>query len=127
MSETYAFLIREPDWDSDAILGGTADPDAHDGFAAHRRFQSAVAELGATIVSGVALQNSKHGGRCRPGEADRQTADAVYTDVAYPESSEVITGLYLVDVADDDMARAVAAIVPTGNVIEWRKVFPTGG
>ncbi len=125
MTDTYAFLIREPDWDSDRYLAGAPDP-KDETFAAHAHFQQAVAELGATIVGGTALHNAKHGGRCTPGAGEGRVADAVYTDVAYPDASEVITGFYLVETADEDTARRIAAMVPTGNSVEWRKVFPMG-
>ena len=52
--------------------------------------------------------------------------DAVWTDASYTDTNEVITGFYLVEVADEDQARQIAALVPTGNRIEWRKVFPMG-
>jgi hypothetical protein len=32
-----------------------------------------------------------------------------------------------VEVEDEATARKVAALVPTGGTIEWRKVFPTAG
>ena len=32
----------------------------------------------------------------------------------------------MVEVADENQAREIAALVPTGNRIEWRKVFPMG-
>ena len=73
MPETYAYLIREPDWDSDRYLAAPGEPaadfegrapgavggaqvrdrtvvDADADFAAHARFQEAVAALGASIV-----------------------------------------------------------------------------
>jgi hypothetical protein len=37
----------------------------------------------------------------------------------------VITGFYAVE-CDEDLARTLAARVPTGNVIEMRKVHPFG-
>ena len=50
----------------------------------------------------------------------------MWTDAAYADTSEVITGFYMVEVTDEDQARQIAAMVPTGNRIEWRKVFPMG-
>jgi len=143
MADTYAYLIHEPDWNSDAYLGGTdpgaapagkdpsapgaqgdpADMDAS--FPEHKAFQAAVAELGARVVGGAALQSSRHGGTVRPGARDRLVEDAVYTDGPFTDTSEVITGFYLVETDDEDTARRIAALVPTGGHIEWRKVFPT--
>ena len=140
MADTYVYLIHENDWDSDAYLGaqpttgaGPAgkDPSAPtqdmDGsFPQHKAFQQAVADLGARVVGGAALQNSRHGGTVAPGAGDRLVEDAVYTDGPFTDTSEVITGFYLVETDDEDTARRIAALVPTGRHIEWRKVFPTG-
>lgn len=131
MSDTYAYLIIETDWDSDSFLsqagrgGATADPGG--GFAAHQVFQSAVADLGARIVTGAALQNAKHGAVVKPGAGENKLTDAVYSDAPYTESAEIVTGLYLIRVDDEDTARRIAALVPTRGVVEMRKVFPTGG
>jgi hypothetical protein len=152
MAETYVYVIHESDWDSDAYLGGRTDsaPDGRDPsapmasgaagaadaldsppqseglFPEHTAFQKAVAEMGARLVGGAALQNSRHGGTVRPGAGDRKVEDAVYTDGPFTDTSEVITGFYLVETDDEDTARRLAALVPTTSHIEWRKVFPTG-
>jgi len=141
MADTYVYLIHEGDWDSDAYLGGdTTDagpagkdpgaagtaPEMDGQFPAHTAFQKAVAELGARIVGGAALQNTRLGGTVVPGSAGRLVEDAVYTDGPFADTSEVITGFYMVESDDEDTARRVAALVPTGGHIEWRKVFPTG-
>lgn len=142
MTDTYVYLIHEGDWDSDAYLGGTsatddtpagkdpgapgAAPDLESSFPEHKAFQKAVAELGARIVGGAALHNSKYGGTVVPGAAGRLVEDAVYTDGPFTDTSEVISGFYMVETDDEDTARRIAALVPTGSHIEWRKVFPTG-
>ncbi len=130
MSDTYAYLIIEPDWDSDSFLPqarhGRSTAEMSEEFAAHGAFQAAVAELGAQIVSGAALQNAKYGAVVKPGAGENKVADAVYTDAPYAESAEIVTGFYLVRVDDEDTARRIAALVPTGGVVEMRKVFPTG-
>ncbi len=128
MTDTYVYLIREKDWDSDRYLSG-AEPtgEDHDAtFAEHKDFQEAVDRLGARIVSAAALQNAEHGGICTRGAGDRAVEDAVYTDSPYADSSELITGFYAVEVQDEAMARTVAAMVPSDGAVEWRKVFPTG-
>jgi hypothetical protein len=125
MTDTYIYLIRENDWESDAYLpGATADPDHANNFSEHKAFQVAVTEMGARVVGGNALQSAKYGGVVTPGEGDRKVEDAVYTDSPYADSSELITGFYAVEVEDEAMARKVAALVPTGGTIEWRKIFP---
>ncbi|SDS17528.1 Uncharacterized conserved protein [Nocardioides scoriae] len=127
MTDTYVFLIREHDWDSDRFLPGAEEaPDLDATFGEHREFQEAVAALGARIVGGQALQHARHGGVVTPGPEGRQVEDAVWTDSPYADSSELITGFYAVECADDAQARTVAALVPTNGTVEWRKVFPTG-
>ncbi|NUO35762.1 MAG: hypothetical protein HOQ18_09080 [Dermatophilaceae bacterium] len=131
MADTYAYLIHEGDWNSDAYLHRGAAPDdgsgsKNGGFPAHAAFAKAVEEMGARIVAGAALQDSKHGGRVVPGAGDRKVEDAVYTDGPFPDTSEVISGFYVIETDDEDTARRIAALVPTGDHIEWRKVFPTG-
>ena len=127
MTDTYIYLIREHDWDSDRFLPG-GEPVAQDEktatFGEHKAFQAAVAELGARLVGGEALQSAKHGGVVTPGKGDAKVNDAVYTDSPYADSSELITGFYAVEVDDEATARKIAALVPTGGTIEWRKVFP---
>ncbi|MCW2849079.1 MAG: hypothetical protein JWR90_3053 [Marmoricola sp.] len=127
MTDTYIYLIRENDWDSDRFLPGAepADEDLGMAFGEHKLFQQAVEELGARIVGGNALQSAKYGGVATPGEGERKVDDAVYTDSPYADSSELITGFYAVEVEDEATARKVAAMVPTGGTIEWRKIFPT--
>ena len=63
----------------------------------------------------------------QPGASGRQAEDAVYTDSPYADSSELITGFYAVETDDVEIAKKLAALVPTGGTIEWRKVFPIGG
>jgi hypothetical protein len=127
MTDTYIYLIRESDWDSDRFLPGgepASQQEMADTFGAHKAFQDAVAELGARIVGGEALQSAKHGGVVTPGQAEAKVEDAVYTDSPYADSSELVTGFYAVEVDDEATARKIAAMVPTGGTIEWRKVFP---
>ncbi|QZY28069.1 YciI family protein [Nocardioides coralli] len=124
MTETWMFLIREPDWDSDRYLPENlpADfrPDLDAEMAAHGRFAQAVEELGGKIVSSYALQNHKHGGTVRPG---KDGAEDVWSDASLADSSEVITGFYAVE-CDEAVARKLAVQVPTGGVVEMRKVHP---
>jgi hypothetical protein len=127
MTDTYVYLIREKDWNSDQYLpGSTPSPDAQNTFAEHGAFARAVEELGARIVGGSALQEARHGGVVTPGDGDRTVEDAVYTDSPYADSSELITGFYAVETDDEDLAKKIAAMVPTNGTIEWRKVYPTG-
>lgn len=128
MTDTYVYLIREKDWGSDDYLTEQATSDESAGmFPEHKQFQDAVVELGARLVAGMALQSPHHGGVVQPGASGRQAEDAVYTDSPYADSSELITGFYAVETDDVEIAKKLAALVPTGGTIEWRKVFPIGG
>ncbi len=132
MTETYVYIIHEADWNSDQWLPGAPQPegaaeqDPDMGFPAHQAFQAAVVELGARLMGGQALQNTRHGGTVKPGDGDRKVEDAVYTDGPFTDTAEVITGFYMVETDDEDTARRIAALVPSGGHVEWRKVFPTG-
>lgn len=125
MTDTWMFLIRETDWDSDAFLPENlqgrdrwADPE----MAAHARFQEAVAELGAKITGSNALQNARYGGWVA---ADADGGEPVYTDAPFADTNEVITGYYEIE-CDEATARKIAALVPTRGVVEWRKVLNFG-
>ena len=117
MSDTWIFLVRENDWDFE-------DPDSRPAQAeagqAHARFAEAVEELGAKITGGEGLSHTKYGGRVDVG-GDRP----VYTDAPLADSNEVITGFYAVE-CDEPTARRLAGLVPSGNVVEWRKVHQFG-
>jgi len=142
MADTYVYLIHEGDWETDAYLtsegtngAGPAgkDPAApaaaasgEGSFPEHNAFQKAVVDMGARILGGAALQNSRYGGTVTPGGGDRRVEDAVYTDGPFTDTSEVITGFYMVETDDEDTARRIAAMVPTGSHVEWRKALPTG-
>ena len=60
------------------------------------------------------------------GPEGRELDEAVWTDGASIESDEVITGYYLVE-ADEEVARQLAVLIPTGGHIEWRRIFPFDG
>lgn len=128
MTDTYVYLIREKDWDSDSFdpTAGEMPPEVVEGFAEHQAFAEAVASLGARIKDGQALTSAQHGGLVAPGGAGRKVEDAVYTDSPYADSSELITGYYVVEVDSEEQARHIAALVPTGHAVEWRKVLPMG-
>ena len=126
MTDTYCYLIREKDWDSDSfdVTPDQMPPEMQATMEEHGAFAVAVEKLGARIVGGSALTNARYGGVVNPGSGDRAVEDAVYSDSPYADSSELITGFYLVEVDSEEQARTVAAMVPTAGTIEWRKVFP---
>ena len=119
MSDTWIFLIREGDWDSDAYTPDQLGPDRAENdmsMQAHAKFAQAVEELGVKITGGQALSNTKYG-----GWVDVSGDEPVYTDAPFTDSNEVITGFYAVE-CDEETARTIAATVPSGNIVEWRKV-----
>lgn len=124
MTDSWVFLIREDDWNSDAYLDvdPSVDLENDPSMAAHTRFAAAVTELGAKISGAAALQNAKYGGYVEVGQ---DGSEPVYTDAPFTDTNEVITGFYQVD-CDEPTARKIAAMVPSGNIIEWRKVHPFG-
>jgi|GEM_PF-551120 len=124
MADQYMFMIVEPDWDSDAY--GDQPGQIAVEFPEFEVFERRVEELGARIVGGNALQHRKHGGTVRPGGEGRELEDAVWTDGASIESDEVITGFYLIEADDVEIAKQLAVMVPTGGHIEWRRVFDFG-
>ena len=76
MTDTYMYLIRENDWDSDRVPARrrARQPEMPPmTFGAHKAFQEAVAELGARVVGGNALQSAKYGGVVTPGEGDARS------------------------------------------------------
>ena len=125
MTDNWVFLIRETDWDSDAYLPENVqgrELGEDEDMAAHGRFEQAVADLGLTITGAAALQNAKYGGWVATGE---DGTEPVYTDAPFTDTNEVITGFYQVE-CDEATARKIAALVPSGNVVEWRKVLNFG-
>jgi hypothetical protein len=123
--DTYAYLIREPDWPSDDFLPGVVDPQEFEqAMAPHAAFEKAVADLGARITGGAALAQATYGGLTTPGPEGHEVDQAVHTDSPYVDSSDLITGFYLVEVEDEETARRISAMVPTGGTVEWRKLFP---
>lgn len=113
MSDEYVLLIREPEWDPDAM---TAE-EWRDGMAAHKTFQDAVAAAGERIVASSALQSAERAIKVTPG-AD---GAPVYTDGPFGETREVITGFYSFTASSPQQARELAALVPTGG---WVEVYP---
>ena len=86
---------------------------------AHAAFAKAVADAGATITGGNALQG-------------RGTATAirgsVVTDGPFAETKETLGGFYLVDCRDLDHAIAVAKLCPApAGGVEVRPVQDTSG
>ncbi|WP_040168177.1 YciI family protein [Microbacterium gorillae] len=120
----YLFLLYGGDWDSDAAAAGEDAEDLADEMAVHGEFAAYVAGLGAEILGGEALHSLAHGGSVRRGPEGRRSEDAVWTEGAAMEATEVIGGFYIVR-CDAEQARLIALAAPTSRC-EWREIFPTG-
>lgn len=116
MSEKYLVLIRGGDWIPENV--------GEDGGAimsqAHKEFAEAVIAAGAQVIGGEALQPSATGARITPAT---DGAPAVFTDGPFPESKEIISGFYLLEVESPEQARELAALCPTDGTLEFRPVF----
>jgi hypothetical protein len=118
MAQQYVVLIVEPEWNP-------ADYSAEDFQNTgnqHRAFAQAVAEAGAKIIDGNALQPSATAVRIQPATGD---APAVFTDGPFPELKELVTGYYVIETDDADLARRLAALCPTDGRLELWPVFDT--
>jgi hypothetical protein len=72
-------------------------------MAAHNRFAEQVAELGATMVGGNALQ---------PTMTATTIRSDIVTDGPFVETKEALGGYYLIEAADLDQALAVGKLCP---------------
>ena len=88
-------------------------------FAAHGRFAGQVAELGATILAGDALE---------PSSTATTIRDDVVTDGPFTETKEVLGGYYLIEARDLDHVLEVAKLCPAAyGGVEVRPVMDTSG
>ncbi len=95
----YMILIYE-----DEASYATATPEVMaEVMAAHDRFSAGVADLGAKLLGGEALQNTSTATSVRGTEV---------TDGPFAETKEALGGFYLIDAPDLDTALAVARTVP---------------
>jgi hypothetical protein len=119
MAEEYIVLIVEEAWDP-AIVTEEQWKAAMDG---HGAFAKAVADAGAQILGGDALQPPSTAVRITPGH---NGGAAVFTDGPFGETKEVVTGYYKLGVKDAAQARELAALCPTGGWVELYPVMETG-
>ena len=95
----YLILIYE---DEAGYAAATPETWAEIGRA-HTRFAEQIAELGATMLGGNALQ---------PTMSATSVRDDVVTDGPFAETKEALGGYYLIEAADLDQALAVAQLCP---------------
>ena len=111
----YAILIYSDEAQlDDSPAGWAAMMDAHGAFA------KAVADQGATITGGNALQPR--------GTATSIRGGSVVTDGPFAETKETLGGFYLIDCRDLDQAIAIAKLCPApAGGVEVRPVQDTSG
>jgi hypothetical protein len=95
----YLILIYE----NESGWANATPEDWKQGMEAHGRFAQQVAEKGAKLLGGNALQ---------PTTTSTTIRDDVVTDGPFVETKEALGGYYLVDATDLDQALAVAKLCP---------------
>ncbi len=116
MSEKYLLLIIEGEWDETAVTRAEFDAE----MEKHSAFSAAVAAAGAAIVAGEALRSTSHSFSVRPAVGD---APAVYTDGPLVETTEALSGYYVIETETVELARELAALCPTSGSIEVRPIW----
>ena len=87
--------------------------------AAHTRFAEQIAELGATLLGGNALQ---------PTMTATTVRDDVVTDGPFAETKEALGGYYLIEARDLDHALEIAKLCPARfGGVEVRPIMDTSG
>ena len=88
-------------------------------FEAHTRFAGQVAERGATLLGGHALE---------PTPTATTVRNDIVTDGPFAETKEVLGGYYLVDARDLDHALEIAKLCPAKyGGVEVRPIMDTSG
>ena len=119
MAEEYIILIVEEAWDPAQVTEAQWTEAMH----AHGAFAKAVADAGAQILGGDALQPPSTAVRIQPASGGKP---AVFTDGPFGETKEVVSGYYKIGVKDEAQARELAALCPTGGWIDLYPVMQTG-
>ena len=116
MSEKYLLLIVEPEWDESAV----STDEYAEAMKEHGAFSAAVAAAGAKILGGEALTARKSGFSVTPA---REGSVAIYTDGPLLETTEVISGYYIIETETPELARELAPLCPTGGRIDVRGIW----
>jgi hypothetical protein len=120
MSEEFIMLIVEPDWDPSTVT----EAQWADMMQQHGAFAQAVADAGAQILGGDALQPPSSAVRITPA---RNGGAAVFTDGPFADTKEIVTGFYKIGAKDAAQARELAALCPTAGSIDLYPVMDTSG
>lgn len=116
MSDQYLVLIIEKEWDEAAV---TAEDHARV-MKEHGAFSAAVAAAGAKILAGEALMSANAGFSVTPS---REGRPAVYTNGALAETTEVLSGYYVVEADSLELMKRLAPLCPTDGRIDVRKIW----
>ncbi|MCU1413948.1 MAG: hypothetical protein JWN80_1288 [Microbacteriaceae bacterium] len=116
MSEKYLILIMDGSWDSATVT----EEQHNDAMKAHGAFAAAVAAAGAAILGGEALQGPNVGFSVTPAAGGKP---AVYTNGPLAETTEVLSGYYIIETDTVEKARELAALCPTNGHIEVRPIW----
>ena len=119
MAEEYVILIVEEEWDPSQLT----ETQWTEAMQAHGAFAKAVADAGAQILGGDALQPPSTAVRIKPAAGG---AVAVFTDGPFADTKEIVTGFYKIGVKDAAQARELAALCPTSGWIDLYPVMQTG-
>lgn len=119
MAEEYVILIVEEEWDPSTV----SEAQWTEAMQQHGAFAKAVADAGAQILGGDALQPPWQAVRITPARGGKP---AVFTDGPFSEMKEVVSGFYKIGVKDAAQARELAALCPSAGWIELYPVLNTG-
>lgn len=120
MSDKYLILILEPGWDPNDIPEGGME----EATRAHGAFAAAVAAAGAKILGGEALQPASASIGIAPAKDGKP---AVFTNGPLAETTEVLSGYYLIEADSLDQAKELAALCPTGDRLELHPIWDLPG
>jgi hypothetical protein len=120
MSEQYLVLIMDNEWDSATVT----EAQHAEAQKAHGAFAAAVAAAGAKILGGEALQGQNVGFSVAHAKEGKP---AVYTNGPLTETTEVLSGYYVLETDTSEQARQLAALCPTDGHIEVRPIWNMSG
>ena len=116
MSDQYLIMIVEAEWDSATVT----DEQHATAQREHGAFAAAVAAAGAKILGGEALQGANVGFSVVPAQGGKP---AVFTNGPLTETTEVLSGYYVIETETLEQARELAALCPTAGRIDVRPIW----
>lgn len=120
MSEKYLILIVEPAWNPADIPEGAME----EASRAHGAFAAAVAAAGAKILGGEALQPASASIGITPAKDGKP---AVFTNGPLAETTEAVSGYYVIEADTLETAKQLTALCPTGDKLELWPIWDMPG